>query len=260
MNIPHRILLPLLLAGMSLNVSIAFASDLLPPPPPAPETYLPPPAYTAPAPMPLPIRTSYGWGGSYVGAAAGSLCSDVVASVAGVITKDDAADEEATFDGCAAQGTAYAGYNIQREGFVYGVEADAAISGNILTTKTDGADVALNMSTLRGRVGYDMEDLLIYVTGGGAVGWSNVLGDSNIHAGWVIGAGAEYKITDGVGLRAEYLYANFGGKQYTSECCSGQIAFENVNIARLGLTWQLGEVLAPSYAPPPPPPYVGVGG
>ena len=260
MKIPHRILLPLLLAGMSLHSSIASASDLLPPPPPAPEAYLPPPTYVEPAPLPLPIRTSYGWNGGYVGITAGGLCADVVATTEGLITKDAAATDKATFDGCAAHGGVLAGYNVQEGQMVYGIEGDVALSGNVLTTNNDGADVALNMSTLRGRVGYDLDDLLIYVTGGGAVAWSNVLGDSNAHLGWVAGLGAEYKINDSVALRAEYLYANFGSKAYASDCCSGDISFENVNIARLGMTWQLGQVLAPAYAPPPPPPYVSVGG
>ena len=39
--------------------------------------------------------------------------------------------------------------------------------------------------------------------------------DSNTHLGWVIGAGAEFMITETMSLGAEYLHVDLGSEDYT---------------------------------------------
>ena len=141
---------------------------------------------------------------------------------------------------------------------VYGIEADYAMTGDILTKSKDGANVGMDpFMTLRGRVGYGFNSTLAYLTAGAAFANGQAVGDSNLHLGWVAGLGVEQKVSQNLALRAEYLYADFGSKTYDGgACCNGDIAFDNVNMARLGLTWSFGQMIAP-----PPPIYpVQVGG
>jgi outer membrane immunogenic protein len=110
--------------------------------------------------------------------------------------------------------------------------------------------------TLRGRAGSAFGSTMPYVTAGAAFVQGDVLDDTNWHTGWVVGAGVEQKVSENIALRAEFLHADFGSKHYGGNCCNGEIAFDNVNMARLGLTWSFGQMIAP-----PPPIYpVRVGG
>lgn len=246
---------------LGLQATSALAGDLLPPPPPPP-----PPQVYVPAPpppiayQPLPLRRSYyGWHGAYTGGFVGAQCADIVATVGAVNgTKTGAGTETRTFDGCTAHGGLLVGYNVQYEQFVYGVEGDYAMSGNILTKDKDGSDVGIDpLTTLRGRIGYSFGNTLAYVTGGAAFARGYAVDDDNWHIGWVAGLGVEQKVSENLGLRAEFLHANFGEKEYGGGCC-GDLGFENVNMARLGLTWSFGQMIAPT---PPTPIYpVQVGG
>jgi outer membrane immunogenic protein len=142
------------------------------------------------------------------------------------------------------------GYNIQRGKMVYGVEADlslAAIEGKSSTTTnaisriasyTTTADQNLQwFSTLRGRFGFTQtNNLLIYGTGGLALGWSTY--NANVHrngiiktdipasaslvkAGWTVGVGAEYAMKDRWSFKAEYLYYDLGKESITGNLTIG---------------------------------------
>ena len=68
--------------------------------------------------------------------------------------------------------------------------------------------------------------MLFYGTGGLAIadadaGVTSVDGhgdpnrsDSNTHFGWVIGAGAEFKVTENMSFGAEYLHVDLGSEDY----------------------------------------------
>lgn len=83
------------------------------------------------------------------------------------------------------------------------------------------------LGTVRARAGFTTGSMLIYGTGGLAVGEAEggltfieggadpARSDSNTHLGWVIGAGAEFKITDNMSLGAEYLHVDLGREDYT---------------------------------------------
>jgi outer membrane immunogenic protein len=82
--------------------------------------------------------------------------------------------------------------------------------------------------TLRGRLGFTPADrFLIYATGGLAYGYvsssSNVFLDganfpgssSGFQAGWTVGAGSEYALTNNCSVKLEYLYMDLGSASYT---------------------------------------------
>ena len=123
-------------------------------------------------------------------------------------------------DGAKANGMGggvYGGYNMQNGQLVYGGEADVNYSGidssrNGLTGKQ-----GINGS-IRGRVGIDLNPVLLYGTAGVAAGnveMKNAAGkaDRNL-VGWTAGAGAEAFVTNNVTARVEYRYTDYTGKNF----------------------------------------------
>ena len=131
------------------------------------------------------------------------------------------------------------GYNVQLpSNLVLGVEADVSLSGvgkSWLGHKESGnqfdpyygSDESKWFGTLRARAGYAFGRFMPYVTGGliwsdnehslgcdpaAAPGGTRGCGtlfdtkDSKVSFGWVIGAGAEYALTNNWTIKGEYLY------------------------------------------------------
>lgn len=110
-------------------------------------------------------------------------------------------------------GGMHLGYNWQLERRVLGFEADLSFADNIEY-----------LGSLRARLGYTFDNLLIYATGGVAFGGFN--GDSVTLAsgkkfsidddrkiGLVVGAGAEYKLSTNWSIGAEGLYYFFNDNE-----------------------------------------------
>ena len=99
------------------------------------------------------------------------------------------------------------------------------------------------MGTVRGRVGYAFDSVLIYGTGGYA--WADnrinatVLGvsasDSNFHSGWTVGAGVEVMFAPKWSVKAEYLYRSFQGETYFNRPLSGGTL--NLNSVQVGVNY-----------------------
>lgn len=154
----------------------------------------------------------YNWTGFYAGANIGGdwLNSNV-----------DVNGSKSTFTPGTFMGGLQAGYNFQTGPWVLGVEADVGY-GRASKTGIVGADVVKVekglSGTARARAGYAFDRLLIYGTGG--LAWANFkLEDNNgvvqssrntTRAGWTLGAGAEYAVTQNISVKGEYLYANYG--------------------------------------------------
>ena len=124
------------------------------------------------------------------------------------------------------------GYNYQFGNFVIGLEADAQYAdlssnrrnGTVFVPVAGGAglpaafvggSVATGLDwfgTVRGRVGYAWDRLLVYGTGGFAYGEgpnNNFgFGRSGIRTGWTGGGGVEYAFTPNVTAKVEALYVN----------------------------------------------------
>ncbi len=126
-------------------------------------------------------------------------------------------------------GGAHVGYNLQLSQFVVGLEGDvdgSSLSKSISNTALiDGVLVPTTISgntqcqgSIRGRVGYALDRVLLYATGG--VAFAGINGSistpfgydsaSTTRVGWTVGGGLEYAITNNWSVRAEYRYAQFG--------------------------------------------------
>ena len=197
-------------AGLSGS---AFAADLPPSPPPrAPAVYVP---------AVLPV---YNWSGFYIGInggwgwASGTITDTVTSGpLAGLTGTSSGNINGGIFGG-------QIGANYQIDYLALGIEGDWDWSGQ-QRTDTFGCGVGCTVSenikigwiaTIRGRIGYAMDRVLLYATGGGAfthtsdnvtaTGIGTIFNASSTNPGWTIGAGAEWAFAQNWTARVEYLY------------------------------------------------------
>jgi outer membrane immunogenic protein len=248
------------------------------------------PAYKTPAVVPSP---AFNWSGFYVGANVGYHFGDqnVDLTAASGTTLALGIPSLATSIGTKRQGViggGQIGYNYQLNpgySWIFGLEADfqgadvngtsvfdiPTPGGGFFPTRTQVQQDLRNLGTVRGRVGYAFDRLLIYGTGGLAygqvnnattvsffpsgmigAGTPNVIGFSgnSTQTGYAAGGGGEYALpasllgSNAVTVRAEYLYYNLGSRTLSTAGISGLIApgdtlsyrFRNSGqIARLGI-------------------------
>jgi outer membrane immunogenic protein len=114
-------------------------------------------------------------------------------------------------------GGVYGGYNMQSGQMVYGAEADFGYSGVDSTHNGLTAKQGVNGS-IRGRVGVDLNPVLVYGTAGVAgtnAELENAAGsDDRTMVGWTAGAGAEAFVTNNITARVEYRYSDYGSKKF----------------------------------------------
>ena len=250
-------------AGLLIAGSVADAADM-----PAKA-----PAYKAPPPV-----IAYRWTGFYVGLNAGynwanvdvdwlyapgfpSAPADIAAATAGAV---------GTLHPKGFTGGGQIGYNWQITNVVLGAEADVEYLGGSDSRFVNLAAVGLPagttqtetvksrwLATFRGRLGWALDRVLVYATGGLAVGrisYSDLatytLGlqqsasSDTTKAGWTAGAGIEYAITPNWTVRGEYLYVDLGSTSYTSVFTPSPAAVithnhdYKTNIARFGLNYK----------------------
>jgi outer membrane immunogenic protein len=249
---PSLVVACLAAAGLSVGLTaVATAADLSRP--------APAPVY-AKAP---PISPVYSWSGFYIGANAGHTwgdsqsSTDVASGVPGsffevcgppangcvinTIDVHNAGRQRTSTSGFV--GGAQAGYNWQTGNLVLGVEADFDYFNNKGTSSRTVALVAgppgsvtVNSSittdwlfTLRPRLGWALDNWLIYGTGGLAVSelkpsWTFFESEFNSSAsssfnntkvGWTVGAGVETLLPGKWILGAEYLFVRFDSASQT---------------------------------------------
>jgi outer membrane immunogenic protein len=116
-------------------------------------------------------------------------------------------------------GSARLGYDMQFDNFVAGVVAEYTFS-NI--RGSDGlGNSAINTydASLRARLGVlANRDLLIYATGGLALGNTKLTGalnESNANLGWTLGLGGEYKFDRNWSAFGEYRYTKYNKVSFT---------------------------------------------
>jgi outer membrane immunogenic protein len=186
----------------TLYSSTAFAADL--------PSRLPPP--------PVPYVPAFTWTGFYIGGNLG-LGGDRFQYPFGIF---DAGTGQTTVTSSGIIGGGQVGYNWQLpNSFLFGFETDfdgAAIRGKVTTYANTPLGVAAEagsrinyIGTVRGRVGYALDRLLIYGTGGFAYGQVNdsISGASGLlglggvstsqnytRTGWTAGAGVEYALNE----------------------------------------------------------------
>jgi len=199
---------------------------------------LAPSAYAADAVLPeaaAPVApaapAAYTWSGPYAGGFVGYNFANFDQSGG------------ASFDGEGVVGGVYAGYSLQTERFVYGIEADVGASDqdaggfNVATGVPISAE-STAFGSLRARVGVAYDPILLFATGGVAVSNQELTlrgaNDDQTHVGYTVGAGVEAKVADGVTSRVEYRYSNFDSKTYDLGNVSVSSGFDEHSI-RAGL-------------------------
>jgi outer membrane immunogenic protein len=167
---------------------------------------------------------------------------------------------------------------LQYRSWVFGLEMDfqgAAISsssaGTVLNFLPGNLNAAVNSSnkveafgTIRPRLGYAWDRVLIYTTGGFA--WGQVKHDfafadnfnfraenstNSMQGGYVVGGGFEYAFAPNLSAKVEYQYIDLGTAKYTAPLlfcgatpCVATVFAEHTSVrndfhtVRLGLNWR----------------------
>ncbi|MEI9410277.1 outer membrane protein [Mesorhizobium salmacidum] len=170
----------------------------------------------------LPVASAYNWTGFYIGAQAGGAWNNSRWS-------------GATFPSFNTNGSGgvfggQIGYNYQINQFVIGVEGDLAgstVKGDNLCANSPGTVCETKqdyLGSIRGRVGYAIDRILVY--GDGGVAFTNYKfaetqlflqdfgGGSRV--GWTAGLGVEYAFRDHWTAGIEWNYYDFGSKSGAS--------------------------------------------
>src|SRR3974390_1833970 len=144
-----------------------------------------------------------------------------------------------TIDGHGWLAGGQIGFNYQLNSIVFGLEADASWTGlkgsGSFTTNAASTNWAIEnrlewFGTVRGRVGFAVNNFLLYGTGGVALGQTksslvvtNLIpcclltanGSVNENLlGWAAGAGIEWMYARNWSVKAEYLYLDLGSAYY----------------------------------------------
>ncbi|MEM9575156.1 MAG: outer membrane protein [Pseudomonadota bacterium] len=190
-----------------LSASAAYAADAVEVPPAPPVSQEPVVQYAP----------SGSWSGIYAGAFAGYNWG-TFDSTAGDIDAD------------GWMGGAFVGYNLQNGPIVYGAEGDLGFSGAGGSVGAVDVDQGV-FGSLRARLGYQLDPVLLYGTAGVAATQAEVTdasgSDSNTHLGWTVGAGADALLTDNVFGRLEYRYSDYESKDFTTPATAVSSGFSD---------------------------------
>lgn len=135
-------------------------------------------------------------------------------------------------------GTLYTGYNMQSGSIVYGLEADLATS-----SQNERVNPGIKMQqgingSLRGRLGYSFDPILIYGTAGLAgsklSAKEGTQKDKQMAWGYTVGAGAEAMVTNNISARLEYRYTDYGKEDFNLNSGRYKRGFEE-NTVKVGL-------------------------
>ena len=174
-------------------------------------------AWLAALATPAAAQTHY-WSGFYAGVQAGLF------NGTGVLTYEES---DGDWELAGAFGGKFAGFNVQNGSVVWGVEADfnlASVEGNGAGFEYLYGSEVERFGSLRGRLGFASGDFLFFGTAGvafaqGCFWYEYASGGDDYpmqeptHVGVVIGAGAEYALTDAISIRKEVRFYNFPGQE-----------------------------------------------
>jgi outer membrane immunogenic protein len=206
--------------------------------------------------LPPPLPPVYNWTGVYLGINGGfgtgnSNWSDGAVGTTGSFP----------ISGYLIGGTA--GFNYQIGEYVFGIEGDGDwtnLNGNsgstcgaitaVLTPPVGCQTQSRWLGTVRGRVGYAFDRILLYGTAGAAFG--NIQTglnppstfDSSVEAGWTAGAGLEFAFAQSWTAKVEYLFVDLPNAACTTvgNCggAAGSIVSFNESVIRAGLNFKFG--------------------
>ncbi len=158
-------------------------------------------------------------------------------------------------------GGLHVGYNYQVSQFVFGLEGDVNGSSESDNNYDAGLSYGIRKNidaSIRGRIGYAFDRVLIYATGGGAYGNFHTSLSDNLGAydsfntgriGWTAGAGIEYAIDNNWSVRAEYRYTDYGHITNYDPVVTGDVISTHVrdNRVQAGFSYKFD-----MFAPPAP--------
>ncbi|WP_119390467.1 outer membrane protein [Taklimakanibacter lacteus] len=189
----------------------------------------------------------YDWSGPYIGAhfGYGGVGTD------GEFDRDaDVNNDLSDFDAEGILGGAQLGWNWQSGDWVFGIEGDiSAVDWDSSAEDQIFApgEVTLEidfLATIRGRVGWAMDNTLLYVTGGvafleGEFEDTEEGGSADVSAtGGAIGGGLEWGMTENLSIKAEGLYLFFDDDTSLADLPTGastdSLEIEDGYIVRLG--------------------------
>ena len=130
-----------------------------------------------------------------------------------------------------------AGYNWQTGPWVFGAEGDIQATG---AEQTFAPWKFSNpwFGTLRGRVGYALNNVMFFGTGGIAFGElrANTFGlsESHTNAGWTVGVGAEMGFAQNWSAKVEYLYVDLATSNFVITGASNGYRF---GLVRAGVNY-----------------------
>lgn len=221
---------------------------------------------------------AYDWSGFYLGAHAGYAWGHVNSdqfNTSGVFQQSGSSNRDGGFGG------GQIGYNLMMSpNWLIGIEADIS-GGNIKGTGAGCSDTGCStvdsridyFGTVRGRLGYVVNNLMVYGTGGllwahhdahrrldyvanrasAAVLEGQRPGSSGTSTGWTAGAGVEWGFAPNWSTRVEYLYGELRSTNdfiYDFRLTTADRRFESraeLHSIRIGFNYRLGNVLAPRY-------------
>jgi outer membrane immunogenic protein len=205
-----------------------------------------------------PAEALYDWSGFYIGAHGGYGEADVSGEFRNSDTDSgDPSPNDLKLNGIV--GGAQAGFNWQINNFVLGAEGDVSATDWSDSKSTSNgkisADVDL-LASLRARVGFAVDALLIYATAGAA--WSDAnynvadtLGPSPLaggidfdNLGLVAGGGVEWGMSEHTSVRLEGLHYGFDDKKSAGDLVGDPLTDDNsvklddAWVVRLGVNWR----------------------
>ena len=162
----------------------------------------------------LDFEPIYDWSGLYVGVFGGLVFVETP------YVPVSFPDPE--FGGSSGIAGFLAGAQWQMDSIVFGIEGDWGWGfGETAQNLIDETDLTIDsVATLRARLGYAMDNTMIYVTGGVAMAEATFdayvldVDDDATHWGWTVGGGMEHAFNENFTGRIEYLYASFEEETY----------------------------------------------
>ncbi len=168
----------------------------------------------------------FDWTGTYGGVQLGYGWADTEADT----NSPNNAPETHDYDSDGFIGGLHAGYNLQRQRLVYGIEADIDFT-DLDATGAGSRGNNLHQTeiywtgSLRARVGLAADRTLFYMTGGWAFGEVDttlssaddgaiLASNSEVRHGWTLGAGVERAFSNNMTARLEYRYTDLGSDDF----------------------------------------------
>lgn len=195
---------------------------------------------------------TFDWSGPYVGLQAGYGWGESTFAY-----EEDFPIERVDLDFDGFVGGLTLGYNHQMESLVVGIEGDVSYSDlddEVLRPPTDapcyieGCSIGIDwFGTARLRLGYALDTVMPFITGGLAFGGVEGTFDEGACAcdiddtsfGWTIGGGLEWAVDESWSVKAEYLYVDLGHPDIEGASPSSVSTSRfDFSVLRAGVNWR----------------------